>query len=348
MKTNKINLYRKLERRFTVFRWLLILIVAPVTLSFSDYRKNQLGYLIVMIFCAIYNLCLTYITYGKNERLMKLLKYTFYLDIPMISFILYVRGGLRSDIFLLYFLIILYNGAKYGYSGTFGSLGQCLFYFTIASLLATPIDEMDWNRYIIRVIYLIILSVVMYEVNRQITESHSKERKARELAYRDPLTKLHNRLLMSEYFEKLRTQYEQTGQTFSIVLLDIDNFKRVNDTRGHAFGDRVLQAFAYLVAECISNDDFLCRFGGEEFLVFFANTDRSNIFEKVDMIRREVEEYDFFGENITVSIGINIFKNNYTMIENISLADEAMYAVKNTGKNKVLMYEDLAFSLNRM
>ncbi len=348
---DKIKLYKSLEKRFCIFRWFLVFFVAPVTIPLSDYF-NHIEYYIIFVagFC-IYNTLITIAAYSKENKFLFFIKNTLYIDIIYISIIVFMRGGLRSDTFLLYFLIILYDGAKYGYKGTILSLAQSIFYYTIASVLAVyfveDIIQFDLNRYVIRLIYLISLTFVMYEINKQISESNTNEKLARELAYKDPLTKLPNRLLMSDKFDKMRTQYENTGQPFGIVIIDIDNFKQINDTRGHNFGDKVLQALAKIFNECLTEDDFMCRFGGEEFLAFFANSNKEEILYRVNLIHKKIKNHNFNGATVTVSIGINMFRNDLTMIENISLADEAMYAVKNTGKNKVLVYEDLSFKLNR-
>jgi len=335
-----MSLYQKLERKFSIFRWVLILFVAPITIPLSEYHSNNQYFIYLLILGSLYVLLITIAAYSSGKKFNFLLKYTMYFDIPLISMVIFLRGGLRSDTYLLYYLIILYDGAKFGFRGTIYSLAQCILYFTIASLLASPIDTFEINRYAIRVIYLISLTFVMYEVNLLISESHSNEKFARELAYKDPLTQLPNRLLMADYFDKMRNQFELTGQSFSIVVIDIDNFKQINDTKGHAFGDKVLQLLANIFTDYLKDGDFICRFGGEEFLAFLTDSE-VNILDRVNEIRNIIEASDFYGEKITVSIGINNLKNEFTMIENISLADEAMYAVKKSGKNKVLQYEDL-------
>lgn len=343
------ELYAKLEKRFTIFRWIVIFVVAPATTPLSDYSKNNIYFLLLLVLGGIYNLFLTIAAYSHNKKFLFLLKYTLFIDIPLISFVVFIRGGLRSDTFLLYFLIILYDGAKYGLRGTILSLGESIFFYALVSFLA-PMDifQLDTepfslNRFVIRIVYLITLSFVMYEINHMLSESYTKEQEARELAYKDPLTQLPNRLLMTENFERLRHHFEKKGQSFAISIMDIDNFKEINDKNGHAFGDKVLKALGEILMETLSQEDFICRFGGEEFLAFYAKADKDNILKRVNDLHEKIESYNFFGQKITVSIGINIYNDDYTMIENISLADEAMYAVKNTGKNKVLIYEKYSY-----
>ncbi len=340
------DMYRDLEKKFSIIRWLLTLVVIPLTIVLSGYNKN-INYLILLtIVVVVYHVLLTIAAFNKKNWLQPLLKYTIFFDIPFVSILIFLNGGLRSATFLIYFLIILYDGAKYGYLGSLLSLGQSLVFYSIAFLFFSS-DYYNVNHFIIRVIYLISLTIVMYEVSYQLSESHSKEQAAKELAYKDHLTKLPNRLLMSENFDRLRTEYEKNGQSFAIVIMDIDNFKDINDSNGHAFGDQVLMQLAQIFNENLTSEDFICRFGGEEFVAFLAHSDQKTICERVNKLHDKIDNYDFTGVHITVSIGINIFKKNFTMIENISFADEAMYVVKNTGKNKVLSYEALSFNMNR-
>lgn len=346
MNTNT-NLYHELEKRFSIFRWFIILVVAPTMILLSDYHEDVKYIIIVLIIGSIYNLFITIAAFNKRLDFHFSFKYTLYFDIPLISLFVFISGGLQSEIYLLYYLFILYNGAKFGFRGTINSLAQSVFYFTLASLLASTNGDFDYKCYIVRIINLIILLFVMYEVNHRISESLMKEKKARELAYKDPLTQLPNRLLMSDHFDKMCNQFNISGQSFAIVIIDIDNFKHINDTKGHAMGDKVLQSLAKIFVDCLTEDDFLCRFGGEEFLGFFADSNKTNSLNKANLIHDKIEQFDFWGIKITVSIGVNLYKKEYTMFENISFADEAMYAVKNTGKNKVLFYDELAFKLNK-
>jgi len=344
MNDNRICLCKELEKKFTIFRWLLLIIVAPATLKLSEYKENIAVFIIIISLALLYNAFITIAAYSKTNHFSQILKLTLYFDIPFVSLMLIARGGLRSDIYFVYFLLISYDSAKFGFYGTISSLIQSLIYFSIASFFFTSPQYFTLDRYLIRTIYLITLTFVMYEVNNQIDESRNKEKVARDQACRDPLTNLPNRLLLSEHFEILKQSFEETGRPFAIVLLDIDNFKSVNDSKGHTFGDDVLINLADIMKKSISPDDFACRFGGEEFVIFFADSNKQNAYIKANKIREDISSCNFFGKSITVSIGINIYQECYSRIENISFADEAMYAAKNAGKNQIAIYQDIDFT----
>lgn len=339
---DKMGMYRQLEKKFIILRLFFLLLILPFVLLIKKYQVNFKLLLIISSVTLFYFLLIFYAAYNKRGRISFILKYTIFFDTPIISLFVYLFGGMRSDAYLLYFLIILFDAAKYSYLGTILSLTQSIFYYLVASIL---INNFDIGVFFVRVLYLNAFSVIIYELNSQVRESNLKEKEAIELAYKDSLTQLPNRLLMSDKFEKMRINYEKTGKSFAISIIDIDNFKMINDSKGHAFGDKVLQKLSNIFLQCLSEDDFICRFGGEEFVVFFADENKDDIYEKANKICEKVKEVDFYGEKVTVSIGVSLFNEKYTMIENISFADEAMYAVKNTGKNKVMLYDDLKFSI---
>lgn len=325
----------------------MVLFVAPLTLPLSNYSMEKSLYYGIMLISVLYSIAIIYAVYNKKQRLQFLLKNTIFIDVLVVSLFVFLRGGVRSDTYLLYYFIILYDGAKYGVYGTITSLVQSLIYYGIMSYAASLVSsvEFDYRRFFIRIIYLIALTFIMYEINRLIKESHVNEKAAKELAYKDSLTQLPNRLQLLNYFEEKRTHFDKTGDIFGISIIDIDNFKYINDTKGHPFGDKVLQELAKIFTSHVSSNDFVCRFGGEEFLIIFDDSNKDKILNKASLLCDKIQKYDFFGEKLTVSIGISMYKNNFTMIENISLADEAMYAAKNTGKNKVIAYDELKFSL---
>ncbi len=159
-------------------------------------------------------------------------------------------------------------------------------------------------------------------------------------AYIDALTNVYNR----NYFNKLLTN--ELDQTFNddydcgLLVLDIDNFKRVNDVYGHNVGDIVLAKVADVVMATKDDESYFFRWGGEEFLLFKAVTSREDMFKTAEKIREAIEsvEFDQIG-TITVSIGISIEEDkDYTFDTLFKRADEALYRAKRTGKNRSILY----------
>ncbi len=142
--------------------------------------------------------------------------------------------------------------------------------------------------------------------------------------------------------DKLDSSLAQ-GNPLSVIMFDIDFFKRFNDTYGHACGDYVLITVAKIIKSCIREQDLAARYGGEEFTVLLNNTDREDAMTVADRIRSKVEQFDFCYENqhvkVTISIGVAVFNSESNPIsspkEIVDQADKALYVSKRNGRNRV-------------
>ena len=166
-------------------------------------------------------------------------------------------------------------------------------------------------------------------------------KKLLELSREDVLTKIGNRLRLNEI---LADQYMYTNRyrvTCGIILVDIDDFKKVNDNHGHLEGDEVLKKFAATLLANIRETDKLGRWGGEEFLIVCPNTNEENLMNVAELLRKKIENTSF-GENIgtiTCSIGISVFDGDKTIEEILDKADRGLYDAKGKGKNRVINLE---------
>lgn len=161
------------------------------------------------------------------------------------------------------------------------------------------------------------------------------------LALKDPLTGVFNRRFIDERFPADLAGSLLTDQELSIIIADIDYFKKVNDTYGHLGGDAVLKSFADTLAGCIRKDkDWISRYGGEEFLICLPGTDLARAAEAAERIRAEVEAKDFLYDGktikITASFGVCSAKPfpGSGVEDYIRCADEKLYAAKRSGRNR--------------
>ncbi len=158
--------------------------------------------------------------------------------------------------------------------------------------------------------------------------------------YIDPLTKLTNRA----YLEALITKFQHIKSCVCLLMVDIDNFKKVNDTYGHLTGDKVLQELAKVLRSNIKASDEVIRFGGEEFLIILYRTDKEKTLKIAERLRTAVKNTLFIAPggkkfHITISIGVSCWKPGENFIEKIKESDEAMYLAKKAGKDCVKMKE---------
>ncbi len=176
------------------------------------------------------------------------------------------------------------------------------------------------------------------------------EETLRLLAITDPLTGLYNRRYFWELAEVEISKAIRYSRPLSVVMLDIDFFKRVNDTFGHAAGDMVLKMVAKIVKEMVRTIDVAARYGGEEFIVVLPETSAPQAAAVAERLRKEIENATVHAENrlitVTASFGVSDFlvktgsKSQQTILpEFISGADQALYASKNAGRNRVTVYK---------
>jgi diguanylate cyclase (GGDEF)-like protein len=162
------------------------------------------------------------------------------------------------------------------------------------------------------------------------------------MAMKDNLTQAYNRNYMKMHLQK----QIDSNKKFTLALFDIDFFKKVNDTYGHDFGDVVLKEVSQFIKKSIKEYDEIYRWGGEEFIIYFNNTESSGVYERLDNIRDNLSRYKIGNEKseevtITASFGAVDSGSGKTIDELISLADKALYHSKETGRNKVTVYEKM-------
>ena len=161
----------------------------------------------------------------------------------------------------------------------------------------------------------------------------------------DQLTGVLNRRGMDEAFETEIARYRRSGDFLSVALLDIDNFKSLNDQHGHATGDSALKHLAAVVKRTVRPTDIVTRMGGEEFVVLLPNTGLDEAMMIMSRLQRSLTKEYFLGNNqkllVTFSAGVALFKDNDDVASILLRADQAMYLAKKSGKNRVVTEADL-------
>lgn len=165
--------------------------------------------------------------------------------------------------------------------------------------------------------------------------------------YHDALTGLLNRRSFDKKLLQLLDQCQHSNRKITdnpsfYVMLDIDHFKKVNDTYGHLYGDEVLLQLAQLMEDSFRDNDLLFRYGGEEFAIVLMNTNQSDAHSVLERFRSNVAEYQFPKiKHVSVSIGYTHFNAEQTIDETIAKADSALYFCKQHGRNQTHHYQQL-------
>lgn len=162
------------------------------------------------------------------------------------------------------------------------------------------------------------------------------------MAVTDGLTRLYNRHYLDTHLKNLVRQSDEQGRNLSVVIMDMDHFKHVNDTYGHDVGDEVLKSLSSIITSTIRAADLAARYGGEEFVILMPETDAARAYEAAERLRRQVETTPFVVSHPdspirkTVSIGHATMKPGDTPDTLIKRADVALYEAKNGGRNRVM------------
>lgn len=179
---------------------------------------------------------------------------------------------------------------------------------------------------------LYILGTLKTRLARMTTRMGEMER----MAHRDALTGVGNRRHMEVRLTQQLEQFQRYGMAWAVILLDIDDFKRVNDLHGHEVGDSVLQQVAQLVQHDLRDTDQLARWGGEEFLIVVPQTDLFHVQALAERIRSLIGRSPFNGVgSITASFGVAAYRDGESILTLMQRADEALYRAKHAGKNQV-------------
>lgn len=166
-------------------------------------------------------------------------------------------------------------------------------------------------------------------------------RAATQSALRDPLTDTGNRIAMDQTLEREIEMSQRHSQPLSLLMLDIDHFKQINDTYGHSAGDDVLKAVAASIKNQLRNVDMVFRFGGEEFLILLSNTTREAAAMVGERLRFAAQAQDYVAEGkmieLTVSIGCSTLLPGESAESLLRRADSALYVAKREGRNRLAM-----------
>ncbi len=166
-------------------------------------------------------------------------------------------------------------------------------------------------------------------------------RAATQSALRDPLTDTGNRIAMDQTLEREIEMSRRHSQPLSLLMLDIDHFKHINDTYGHSAGDEVLKAVAASIKNQLRNVDMVFRFGGEEFLILLSNTSREAAAMIGERLRFATQAQDYEAEGkmieLTVSIGCSTLLPGESAESLLRRADSALYVAKREGRNRLAM-----------
>jgi diguanylate cyclase (GGDEF)-like protein len=184
--------------------------------------------------------------------------------------------------------------------------------------------------------WTILMKKYQEELNEINNMLEDKNNEYKIMASTDPLTGLYNRYKFSELFDSSYISMQQSHNDLSIILLDIDFFKHINDTYGHNMGDQVLIQVTHVLLKSLRNIDIVCRWGGEEFIVLLPSASLANAFVIAEKLRISIETMKIdTASSVTASFGVSQVLEGDDMRDTIYRADKALYLAKHSGRNCV-------------
>ncbi len=213
-----------------------------------------------------------------------------------------------------------------------------------------PTHSSITSIFVVTVCWFFIAMINISAVYQEFTDAKRRqsERRLAKAATTDPLTGLPNRRKFFEYCEHNLARSERIDSHSWILMIDIDRFKRINDTAGHATGDRALVAVAELLRASARVTDLTCRFGGEEFAMMLLDTTRAGVERVGNNILQQIKtlEVEGWSEPITVSIGCAQSHQDESLDDTLADADRALYHSKNTGRDRMTFFDELVADRN--
>ena len=227
------------------------------------------------------------------------------------------------------------RGIKYMYYIPLKDNNQCIGSILIENMKQEGLEEIEKN------IFKLIISTITIVLQDLVNKN-----KLSMVAYTDGLTGLLNRAALEKQLPELLQMHKNIDMPFCIVMLDIDHFKKVNDTYGHVTGDRCLkQISAFLQEEVRAETDRIFRYGGEEILIFLNRTSNKDALKRIETIRQGISKLAITSESgvvfsVTASFGISEYPTDGGNIGDlIKKADKALYLAKESGRNRAIVYD---------
>lgn len=207
-------------------------------------------------------------------------------------------------------------------------------------------EEGDWLHSVnwsVGVLTSLLAAIAVFYLRRYHNERNQHLQELEQITAIDPLTQLTSRYQFNEYLNQLIEECQRTGQGFTVLFIDLDHFKEINDSLGHSIGDELLVQVAQTLKNCVRSYDLLCRFGGDEFIAVLKNVNRTAEIENrariITSCVAESRTIQGTAVSITCSLGVSVYPTDGVDAASlIQHADLAMYESKRTGRNSLYFF----------
>ena len=313
-----------------VFRIFIIAAISALLLTVGQVKAFSLSPQNVFIYAyGVYSLLLIF----RKARKKLAFRYPFFLpvaDISLLTVGIAMSGGAESPYYIFYAMFIAFLAISYGLKFSIIGTLICIAWYTAAILYANGCLT---GIISVRFAFFLMFSVFTGYISEKIYK-HTYE-----LAVHDGLTSLYSHQFFYDSLEGLLKESQKTAAPVSLALIDVDNFKAFNDRIGHLEGDKVLVKLSSVIKSCIRSADIAARYGGDEIVIIFPDTEGPAAAKICERIRERINAgfASDVGDRITISIGIATYPENGTTSRQLfDSADKALYEAKQDGKNKTV------------
>ena len=322
----------------------IVLAYAVLILMYTNILPRPSFIVYLDLFLSTISIILFILLHSKRVQYTFIL-YGFIIIIYVVALLLNTQGSLDS-LRLLWFSLLLVVGFLLG-NVWIGILISVLIAFTVIMLFSTLFGFSNkiafMNFFEVHVVLTTLLTIYTRETNSYADKLKEQNVLLNKLASIDILTGIYNRRFLFELADTYLEKAKRENRDYTLMAMDIDHFKNVNDTYGHHIGDNALQAFVHTVKSMLREGDLFGRTGGEEFTVVLMDCDQKNSYIVAEKIRTEVEKIicDIHEIHMTVSIGIAFLEEDDTLEDIMIRADKCLYTAKKNGRNQVVAQSDI-------
>lgn len=325
------------QRRLVLLAMMLLMIASGIYFAIVNAARGQTMLVVILSMFVLYSLALFPVVLRAERVQIWSLVYLIPLTVMILLFLALPNSTFTVFIWpmLLPMVFHFMLGWRLGLALSLACLaGTVLIAIQRFGLPSTSVELLYVGNFAVSALVVMILSHV-YDRSRELAEADLHR-----MAVTDSLTGLPNRTLVNDTFERLAAISQRHQAPLSLLLMDLDHFKRINDRFGHGGGDEVLKEFARFLKSRLRRSDFVCRHGGEEFLMLLPATGLEEAAGVAEEIRRRIEAMPIqFREQsirLTASIGVAELGSDGDDLESILReADRRLYACKGKGRNQV-------------
>ena len=333
------------SRTIAELEWLLLILVLLYYIAPGAGIDNNFLVVAAMGAFALFVLAFRYANFFTRESRWKLAVESWAM-ILFISYVAYHTGGVHSPLVNLYLLVIIASAL------TLGKLTTALEFFLIACVyLYMGVSDYNATGFTLGAFSQLMtlfapFLLVAYLTTMLAADVHHGMEVLKSLSETDELTGLNNRRAFTKFVNREAKKCARYGRPYSIMMVDTDNLKAINDLYGHSAGDRLLKMVSDAIDNTLRDSDIIARVGGDEFIVMLTETDSSRAREAAERIAKSISNaatiVDGHTITATASIGIASYPGDSNDLNEImKFADRSLYQSKNDGKNKVTAYQDL-------